>query len=93
MPDLACFNCDRMIAIDQPFSQADGVTVATGTLVKHTTCPPGRCASCGAERPYVELDQVPEMDDPDMLACSNVYACQVRAGEIDADDVPRAALG
>jgi histone acetyltransferase (RNA polymerase elongator complex component) len=77
--------------LDQPFEQVPGVTVAAGTVVKHTTCPTGRCASCNTDQPYAHLVQVPEMDDPDMLACADVYACQVRAGELDPDDVPGGA--
>lgn len=86
--NLTCFTCDRTIRIDEPFRQVPGVTVARGTVVQHTVCPPGTCASCNTVQPYADLVQVPEMDDPDILACANVYACQVRAGELDPGDVP-----
>lgn len=88
MDDLTCEQCQRTIQIDEPFVSVPGVTILNGNLIQHTTCPPGRCASCNTDQPYTELVQVPEMDDPDMLACANVYGCQVRAGELDPDDVP-----
>lgn len=95
MPELTCEHCQRPIRIDEPFEQVPGVTVLHGTLIQHTACPPGPCASCGTVRPYAEL-QIANLggegeDDPDMLACTDVYACQVRAGELDPDDVPPAA--
>jgi hypothetical protein len=92
--DLICEQCQRTISIDEPFEQAPGITVPVGSLIQHKACPPGTCASCNTERPYAEL-RVANLggegeDDPDMLACIDVYACQVRAGEIDPDDVPGA---
>lgn len=86
MDVLTCFNCDRPIRDSEGFKQVPGVTVARGTVIQHTACPSGTCASCGTERPYVELSPVPEIDDPDMLSCDDVRACQVRAGELDPDD-------
>jgi hypothetical protein len=93
MDDLTCERCQRTIRIDQPFEQVPGVTVAVGTLIQHTDCPPGRCASCNTEMPYADLTRIELADgeiddDPDLLACANVYQCQVRAGELDPDDVP-----
>lgn len=90
---LTCEQCQRTIHIDEPFESEPGVTVLNGNLIRHTACPPGTCASCRTERPYAELTRIELADgeiddDPDLLACADVYACQVRAGELDPDDVP-----
>lgn len=83
--DLVCEQCQRPIAD----------VFATDTQVrKHTTCPPGRCANCRTELPYADLERVELADgelwdDPDMLVCTDVVACQIRAGERDPDDVPQ----
>lgn len=98
MDDLTCEQCQRTIRVDEPFRQVPGVTAPKGAMVQHKKCPPGTCASCSTEMPYADLTRIELADgeidaDPDLLACANVYQCQVRAGEIDPDDVPQAARG
>lgn len=94
MDDLTCHTCERPISIDEPFERLPGVTTIRSALIRHVVCPPGRCASCNTDRRYAELKRVEfidgELDDPDVLVCANVYACQVRSGEIDPEDVPQA---
>lgn len=95
MSDLTCEQCQRPIRVDEPFEQVPGVTVPRGAFVQHTACPPGTCATCQSVRPYAEL-RIANLggageDDPDLLACTDVIACQVRAGERDPDDVPQGA--
>lgn len=82
---LTCEHCQRTIS---------DAFVTDSEVRRHAICPPGTCASCKAEIPYADLTRIELADgeidpDPDLLACTNVYACQVRAGEIDPDDVPR----
>lgn len=47
----------------------------------------GRCQNCKTDLPRGELRMAnlggPANDDPDLLACVDVRACQARAGEID----------
>lgn len=93
MSDLTCEQCQRAIRVDEPFEPVPGVTVPVGSFVQHTACPPGTCATCHTVRPYAEL-RIANLggegeDDPDLLACRNVFACQVRSGERDPDDVPQ----
>jgi len=84
MDALTCEQCQRTIA-DAFATDAE--------VRRHITCPPGTCATCKTEMPYADLERVELADgeidgDPDLLVCSDVYACQVRAGERDPDDVP-----
>ncbi len=67
---LACFNCDRTISLDEPFEQVPGVTIAAGTLIQHTTCPPAPCDHCGVVRPYVDLTRI-DLGDVNVLTCAN----------------------
>jgi hypothetical protein len=90
---MDCERCQRPITDQWAAEEVPGVTVPGGELLQHITCPPGTCASCNTERPYAELTRIELVngeidDDPDLLACADVYACQVRAGELDPDDVP-----
>jgi hypothetical protein len=90
---IICERCQRPIADQWSAEEVSGVTVPGGALLQHITCPPGTCASCGDERPYAEL-RVADLggageDIPDLFACTNVVACQIRAGERDPDDLPQ----
>jgi hypothetical protein len=50
----------------------------------------GHCQNCQTDLPRGELRMGnlggPADDDPDLLVCLDVHACQVRAGEVGAED-------
>jgi hypothetical protein len=91
---MSCERCQRTITDQWGAEEVPGITVPGTELLRHITCPPGKCASCKTEQPYVDLDRVELFDgeidpDPDLLVCSDVVACQIRAGERDPDDLPQ----
>lgn len=90
---MICERCQRPIADLFAAEPVPGVTVPGTELQQHITCPPGTCDNCGSERPYAELrvaDLGGEGEDiPDLFACTDVVACQIRAGERDPDDIPQ----
>jgi hypothetical protein len=93
MSELICEQCQRPITDPWAAISVPGITVPGQDPQQHVTCPPGTCANCKTVMPYADLIRVELADgelwdDPDMLVCANVPKCQVRAGELDPDDVP-----